>query len=67
MAPCWIQYSEVTIKSNIFNTWKKLQNGDQFSDGIFISIFLNENFGIFIRISLKFVAKGSIDYETALL
>ena len=57
---------EVLIKSNIFNTWRKLQNGDHFSDGIFNCIFLNENVGIFIRISLKFVAKGSIVYETAL-
>ena len=31
------------------------------ADDIFKYIFFNENVGIFIRISMKFVPKGSID------
>ena len=34
------------------------QNGRHFADGIFRYIFVNENFCILIRISLKFVFKG---------
>ena len=37
------------------------------SDKIFKRIFLNENFRILIRISLKFVSKGPIDNKSALV
>ena len=37
------------------------------ADGIFKHIFLNENFRISIKISLKFVPKGSIDNKSALV
>ena len=43
------------------------QNGRHSGDDIFRCIFLNENVCIFIKISLKFVSKGSIDNNPALV
>ena len=43
------------------------QNGRHFPDDIFKCIFLNENFGISIKISLKFVSKGLINNIPALV
>ena len=43
------------------------QNGRHFVDDIFVCIFVNEKFYILIRISLKFVPKGSIDNNPALV
>ena len=43
------------------NTLKPRQNGLHFADDIFKRIFLNENIWIPIKISLKFVCKGSIN------
>ena len=37
------------------------QNAHRFTDTIFRCIFLNEKFGISIKISLKFVPKSPID------
>ena len=37
------------------------ENGRHFADNIFRCIFVNENFCILIKISLKFVPKGPID------
>ena len=37
------------------------KNGRQFPDDIFKCILFNENVWIFIKISLKFVPKGSIN------
>ena len=45
----------------LLNTLRPRQDGRRFPDDIFKSIFLNENVWISIRISLKFVAKGSIN------
>ena len=42
------------------NTLRLRQNGWNFEDDIFKCIFLNENFCILIKISLKFVPKGPI-------
>ena len=42
-------------------------NGRHFADDIFKSIFLNENVWIPIKISLKFVPKGPINNNPALL
>ena len=42
------------------------QNGRHFTDDIFIRIFVNEKFYIFIEISLKFVPKGPITNDPAL-
>ena len=43
------------------------QNGRHFADDIFRCIFLNENICILIKISLKFVPKGPIDNNPALV
>ena len=43
------------------------QNGRRFADDIFKRIFLNENVRIAIKISLKFVLKGPIKNNTALV
>ena len=37
------------------------QNGRHFANNIFKCIFMNEEFYILFRISLKFVSKGGID------
>ena len=41
------------------NSLRPRQNGRHFADDIFKRIFFNENFRIPIKISLKFVPKGS--------
>ena len=38
-----------------------------FSDDIFRCIFVNEKFWILIKISLKFIAKGPVDNNLALV
>ena len=43
-----------------FNTLRPRQNGHHFADDAFKRIFLNENVGISIKISLKFVPKGPV-------
>ena len=43
------------------NTLRPRKNGRHFADDIFKCIFLNENIWIPIKISLKFVPKGSIN------
>ena len=43
------------------------QNGHHFADNIFRYIFVNEKFCTLIKISLKFVPKGSVDYKAALV
>ena len=50
-----------------FNTLRPRQNGRHFADDIFKCIFLNENIWIPIKISLKFVPKGSINNIPALV
>ena len=42
------------------------QNGHHFADHIFRCIFMNEKFCILIKVSLKFVPKGSIENNPAL-
>ena len=48
-------------------TLRPRQNGRHFADDIFKRIFLNENIWIPIKISLKFVPKGSINNIPALV
>ena len=43
------------------------QNGRSFADDIFRCIFVNEKFCILIKISVKFVPKGPIDNNPALV
>ena len=50
-----------------FNTLRPRQNGRHFTDDIFKRIFLNENIWIPVKISLKFVPKGSINNIPALV
>ena len=50
-----------------FNTVRLRQNGCHFTDDIFRCIFVNEKICILIKISLKFVAKGPIDNNPALV
>ena len=49
------------------NTLRPRLNGRHFADDIFKRIFLNENIWIPIKISLKFVPKGSINHIPALV
>ena len=48
-------------------TLRPRQNGRHFADDIFKRIFLNENFWILNKISLKYVPLGLIDNMTALV
>ena len=50
-----------------FNTLRPRQNGRRFADDTFKRIFLNENVRISIKISLKFVPKGLINNNPALV
>ena len=51
----------------VFNSSPPEQNGRRFTDSIFRCIFVNEKFCISIKISLKFVTKGPIDNNPALV
>ena len=55
------------VRHNNLNSSPPGQTGRHFADDIFKYIFLNEKFCILIRISLKFVPKGQIDYRWALV
>ena len=50
-----------------FNSLRPRQNGRRFADDTFKRIFLNENVRISIKISLKFVPKGPINNNPALV
>ena len=52
---------------SFFNTLRPRQNGRHFADDIFKRILFNENVSIAIKISLKFVPKGSINDIPALV
>ena len=52
---------------SLINSSLPAQNGYHFADDIFKSIFMNENFGTLILISLKFVPKCPIDNDSALV
>ena len=49
------------------NTLRPRQNGRRFADDTFKRIFVNENVRILIKISLKFVPKGPINNNPALV
>ena len=49
------------------NSSLPVQNGRHFADDIFWCIFVNENFRILIKISLKFVPECLIDNNQALV
>ena len=50
-----------------FNTLRPRQNGRRFTDDTFKRIFLNESIRVSIKISLKFVPKGPISNDPALV
>ena len=56
-----------TFTCTTINSLRPRQNGRLFADDTFKRIFLNENIGIPIKISLKFVPKGPINYNPALV
>ena len=59
--------SSVLFRHQWVNTLRQRQNGRRFADDTFKRIFLNENVRILIKISLKFVPKGPINYIPALV
>ena len=59
------EYSRFSIRR--VNTLGPRQNGRRFADDTFKRIFLNENVRISIKISLKFVPKGPIIINPALV
>ena len=55
------------IKLISLNTLRPGQDGRHFADGIFTSIFINENCCILIKFSLKYVRKDPMDNNPALV
>ena len=51
----------------LFNSSPPGQKGRHFADNIFRCSFVNEKFGILIKISLKFVPKSPIDNDPELV
>ena len=61
-------YGEILWRNLVWlNTLRQRQNGRDFADNIFKCTFLNENVGISISVSLKFVPKCPIDNIPALV
>ena len=63
----WGLYKRSPLYWRHFNTLRPRRNGRHLADDIFKCIFLNENVWIPIKISLKFVPKGPINYIPALV
>ena len=59
--------SLVLTHQYVINSSPPGQNGGHFAEDIFSCIFLNEKFCILIKISVKFVPKGPIDNNPALV
>ena len=59
--------SRSTNTNVLINTLRPRQNGHNFADDIFKFLFLNENFRVWNKISLKYVPWGLIDNMTALV
>ena len=60
----FLQLHGVFLQLNIL---RSIQNGHQFAEDILRCIFVNEKYPILIKISLKFVPKGPIDNNPALV
>ena len=60
-------HHQLTEYRSWLNTLRPRQNGRRFADDMFKRIFLNENIRISIKISLKFVPKGPINNNPALV
>ena len=66
--PTWLQLQRKEIQLKfMLNTLRPRQNGRRFADDTFKRIFLDENVRIAIKISLKFVPKGPINNNPALV
>ena len=65
--PWMIEYMHRPSNPMGLNTLRPRQNGRHFPDDIFRWIFLNENVWISIKISLKFVPRGPINYISTLV
>ena len=59
--------SKVSYSAWSFNSSPPGQNGRHFADDISRCILVNEKFCILVKISLKFVPKGPIDNNAALV
>ena len=59
---CW---SNTRVAGDLINTLRPRQYGCHFPSNIFTWIFVNENIWILIKISLKFVPKGLINYNVS--
>ena len=59
--------SGLTYRRPVVNTLRPRQNGRRFADDTFKRIFENENVRLSIKISLKFVPKGPINNNPALI
>ena len=59
--------SEMICVVNGLNTLRPRQDGRHFADDIFMGIFFNEDCCILIKLSLKYVRKGPIDNNPALV
>ena len=57
----------ILFRPHCVNTLRPRQNGRHFADAIFKCVFFKENVWIPIKISLKFVPKGPINYIPALV
>ena len=55
------------MSAKLFNSFPPGQNVRHFVGDLFRCFFMNEMCCILIRISLKFVPKGPIDYKAALV
>ena len=63
----WMRWVSIKPHEDIINSSPPGQNGRHFADNVFRCIFVNEKFFIMIKFSLKFVPKGQIDNNTALV
>ena len=67
LAHMLLQHVAIFQCQDIFNTLRPRQDGRHFADDIFKCIFSNENCCILIKFSLKYVRKGPIDNNPALV
>ena len=66
-APYGIIPTDISWNHTMINTLRPRQYGRHFADDTFKCIFMNENVGISIEISLEFVPKGPINNIPALV
>ena len=68
-----VNFMKAGYKCGMMHYWEYInssapgQNGRYFAADIFRCIFMNEKFCIWIKMSLKFVPKGAIDINPALV